>query len=144
MESGAGAEFARSLSRGMLITGAVVAPAGLVVASLVGGRGVVAGAAVGFAVAALHSVLMVRVLLWVLKKPPRLLPSLLMASYFLRIAALAAVLYGLYFVKALNMLSLLVAFLAMYTTHASMEIAYALKYYGAVLRSGGSDGGEDQ
>lgn len=123
----------------MIVSAAVVVPAGLLVAGLIGGKGVLAGAAVGFSVAAVHSAVVIRVLLWALKKPPRMLPSVLMASYFARVAALALVLYGLHFIKALNTFSLLIAFLVLYITHSAIEIAYAFKSYGAVLKRG--DGG---
>lgn len=132
-------DFHKSLAMGMLVSAAVVVPVGLVVAGLIGGKGVLAGAAVGFALAAVHSVVVIRVLVWALKKPPQVLPAVLMASYFARIAALAAVLYGLHFVKALNMFSLLISFLVLYTAHSAIEIAYAFKSYGAVLKRGDSD-----
>lgn len=129
-------DFQKSLIRSMLISAAVVVPVGLVIAGLIGGEGVLAGAAVGFALAVVHSVIVVRVLAWALSKPPQMLPSIMMASYFARVAALAAVLYGLHFVKALDTFALLIAFLALYITHSAIEIAYAFKSFGILLKNG--------
>ena len=120
----------------MFISSALVVPAGLVIAGLIGGEGVLAGAAVGFALAAVHSVVVVLVLSWALSKPPQMLSSILMASYFGRIAALAAILYGLHFIKALDTFSLLIAFLVLYVTQQAIEMVYAFKSFGVLLKKG--------
>ena len=123
-------EFERVLSKAMVIAGVIVVPPGLVLAWVLGGTRGLTGGLVGFAVAALHSVALVSILKWALKKPPEMLPSMLMASYFGRLVMLAVVLYGLHFIKALNMMALLFCFLALYLTHTGVEVYYAWKAFG--------------
>ena len=105
-------------------------PAGLVLAWILGRGSALVGGLVGFTVAALHSVLLVVTLKWALKRPPEMLPSVLMASYFGRLTVLAVVLYGLHFIAALNMIALLLCFLALFITHTGVEVFYAWKAFG--------------
>ncbi len=105
-------------------------PVGLALAWILGGGSALVGGVAGFTVAALHSALMIVTLKWALKKPPETLPSILMASYFGRLIALAVVLYGLHFIAALDMMALLLCFLALYLTHTGVEIFYAWKAFG--------------
>jgi hypothetical protein len=121
----------------MLIAGAIVVPVGLVLAGLIGDTWVLAGAAVGFGVAAVNAAAATWLLIRALDKPPQALPTILMVSYFVRVAALAGILYGLHFVKALDMLALLVAFLALYLAETSVEIYYVWKSFGAALKQPG-------
>lgn len=132
-------EFEKSLARAMIIVGACVIPPGLALAAILGGvRGFVGGL-VGFAVAALHSVAMMAILKWALRNPIRMLPSILMASYFGRLIVLAGVLYGLHFVSALNMIALLSCFLALYISHTAVEMYYVSKSLGFASKSGDGD-----
>ncbi len=123
-------EFEGALPKAMAISGAIVIPPGLVLAWVLGRGSALVGGLVGFTVAALHSVVLVVTLKWILKKPPERLPSMLMASYFGRLIALAVVLYGLHFITALNMIALLLCFLVLFITHTGVEIVYAWKAFG--------------
>jgi len=123
-------EFEGALAKAMAISGAIVIPAGLVLAWILGRGSALVGGLVGFTVAALHSVVLVVTLKWALKKPPETLPSILMTSYFGRLITLAVVLYGLHFIAALNMIALLLCFLALYITHTGVEVFYAWKAFG--------------
>jgi len=123
-------EFEGALPKAMAISGAIVIPPGLVLAWILGRESALVGGLVGFTVAALHSVVLVATLKWAMKKPPEMLSSLLMVSYFGRLVALAVVLYGLHFIAALNMMAMLLCFLALYMTHTGVEIFYAWKAFG--------------
>jgi hypothetical protein len=123
-------QFVRRLLKAMIISEAVMIPPGLIIAGFADGASGIAGAAVGFAVAAVHSVALVLVLKWALSKPPTMLPTLLMGSYFVRLLALVGILFGLTFVKALNMVAMLIAFLVVYLFHTGLEFYYAWRTMG--------------
>lgn len=119
----------RSIVVAMLVSAAIVIPLGMLLALLVGGDGVVAGAAAGFGVAMAHTIAFISVLKWVLRKPPDKLTYMMMASSGIRLVILAAVLFGLSLIKALNMVALLAAFLSLYLVHTSLEFVYAWKSF---------------
>ncbi|MCJ7652665.1 MAG: hypothetical protein MUO75_03065 [Actinobacteria bacterium] len=129
--------FKGSMATAMAIAGSVVIPAGLVLSGVFGGWRGLASAFIGFAVACAHTIAVIRVLSWALKKPPQWLPSILMASYIGRLAALFGILYGLHFAKALNMIALLSCFLALYMAHTAVEIFFAWRAFGAIVKSAG-------
>lgn len=132
VDSGA---FLRSITRGDIIACCVMIPLGLIVAGLIGGKGVLVGAAIGFAVAVANAALSVLLMKWALSLEPQYLPMVLMFSYLGRLIALAAIFYGLHFISALDMLAVLFSFLALYVALTWIEIAYAWKTFGAVLRT---------
>jgi hypothetical protein len=70
-----------------------------------------------------------------LKKHPRWLSSILMASYVGRLAVLFGILYGLHFAEALNMIALLSCFLALYIAHTAVEIFFAWRVFGAIVKT---------
>lgn len=127
-------DFQAGLAKAMAIAGAVVIPPGLVLSGVFGGWKGLAGAFVGFGVASLYTVLMVLILKWALKKPPRMIQSILIASYFGRLVLLAGILYSLHFIKALNMVALLLCFLALYIAHTGVEMYFAVKSFGVVMK----------
>jgi MFS family permease len=129
--------FSSSIATAMAIAGGVVIPVGLVLCGILGGWRGLASAFIGFAVAGAHAIAVVWVLSWALKKPPRWLPSILMMSYIARLAALFGILYGLYMAKALNMIAVLLCFLALYIAQTAVEIFFAWRAFGAVLKSTG-------
>jgi len=110
----------------------VIAPVGIVLSWVFGGGEGALGAAAGFAVAAVHSVVVIVVLRWAVRKPPMMLPSILMISYFVRLVLLAGVLWGLHFIKAFNMIALLSCFMALYVAHTGLEVYFAWKSLGVV------------
>jgi len=122
-----------SLSKGMAIAGAIVIPPGLAISGILGGFKGLASGFVGFTIASLHSVALVYTLSFAIGNP-RFLTSILSGGYFLRIILLAGVLYGLHFVKALDMIPLLGCFLALFIAHSVVEITCVVKSYGVALR----------
>lgn len=128
------ASFRSSTATAMAIAGGVVIPVGLVISGVFGGWRGLASAFIGFAVASAHAIVVIRALSWALKKPSRWLPSILMVSYMVRLAALFGILYGLHFAKALNMIALLSCFLALYTAQTAVEIFFAWRAFGAVIK----------
>lgn len=136
-------QFEASFARVVAIAGAVVIPPGLLVSGLVAGWRGLAGAFVGFAVASLNTYAVTMVLKWSLGRTPSQLPSILMASYFVRLLLLAGILIGLSFVKALNTLALLSCFLVLYIAHTTTETVLAYKAFGTVLKPTDKGGGPD-
>ena len=123
-------EFEGALPKAMVRSGAIGIPPGLGLAWILGRESALVGGLVGFTVAALHSVVLVATLKWALKKPLEMLTSVFMISYIGRLTALAVVLYGLHFIEALNMMAVLLCFLALYITHTGVEVFYARKAFG--------------
>ena len=133
----ASASFRSSIATAMAIAGGVVIPVGLVLCGIFGGWRGLASAFIGFAVAGAHAIVVVWVLSWALKKPPRWLPSIIMVSYIVRLAVLFGILYGLYMAKALNMIAVLSCFLALYIAQTAGEIFFAWRAFGVVIKSTG-------
>lgn len=133
--------FERSLTTAMALAGSAIVTPGLILAAAIGGKKALLGAFVGFGIAGLHAFVVFRFLKWALRKPPRMLSSLLMASYLGRLVALGAIFYGLHFIKALDMLTMLCCFLALYIAQTVVEIAYAYKAFGTLLKQRKDDGG---
>jgi hypothetical protein len=130
-----------SLATAMAVASGVVIPVGLVLSGVFGGWRGLASAFIGFAVAGAHTIVVIRVLSWSLKKPYQWLPSILMVSYIGRLAVLFGILYGLHFAKALNMIALLLCFLALYIAQTAVEIFFAWRVFGSVMKSAGGGGG---
>lgn len=131
-------EYLKKLARRMAVGSAIVVPLGIIVAAAIGGKGVLAGTAVGFGVALINSALVLVILAWALKRSLQWLPSLLMASYLLRVIALAFVLYGLTRIAALSALALLISFLVLYVVLTTAEVVTAWQSFGATFgKSGG-------
>lgn len=139
--AGAFASFRGSTATAMAVAGGVVIPVGLVLSGVFGGWRGLASAFIGFAVASAHAIVVIRVLSWAIRKPPRWLPLILMVSYIVRLAVLFGILYGLHFAKALNMIALLSCFLALYIAHTAVEIFSAWRAFGTVIKSAGGGGG---
>jgi hypothetical protein len=130
-------EFEGKLARGMAVSSGFVVPFGLLLSGISGGwRGLV-GALVGFSVAALHSIAVITILRWALSKPPGLLTTIIMSSYFARLLLLAGILYGLTLIKGLNVIAMLSCFLALYLAHTTVEVLVAWKSLGMSLRPPG-------
>ena len=119
----------------MAITGGVIIPPGLIISAVFGGLSGFLGAFVGFTVATLNTLVVVFTLRWAIKKPIQMLPSILMAGYFLRLIALAGILYGLTLIDAFNMIALLCCFLALYLAHTAVEMILAWKSFGIVSKT---------
>lgn len=132
--------FEGSLARAMAIASGAVIPPGLALSAVFGGLPGFAGALAGFGVASLHSAAVIWIMKWARSKPPRIFPTLLWGSYFARIFILLAALYGLHFIKALNMVALLCCFLALYLAHTGSEILLAWKSFGVSSGRGGPSG----
>ncbi|GEM_PF-5060353 len=122
--------FAKSLTRSMVISAAIICPIALAISGVVVKWHGIASAAVGLAIAGAHSILALRIVLWALQKPPQMLPTLLLGSYALRMVIIGVVLYAVHFIKALNMISLLLSFLALYVAHIASEMVCAWKSFG--------------
>jgi hypothetical protein len=127
-------DFTRSLSRAVLIAAAIEIPIGLVLSGVFGGWHGLAGSAVGFGLAVGQAALAIWILKYALKKPPEMLPGLLMASYFGRLVLIVVVLIGLYYVKALDIVALVSCFGALYLTQITMEMFYAWRNFGLVMK----------
>lgn len=133
-------DFAAPMKKTMLIAMAFVVPPGLLLCGLLGkGKGL-AGAAVGFAVAAAYTFFVVYSTQWALKKPVNMLPTILMLSYLLRIIALAAILWGLHYIDALNMIALLGCFLALFITESAVEVFYVYRSFGVLTKKPEDEG----
>lgn len=133
-------DFQAALARGMAIAGTAVIPPALVLSGVFGGWRGLAGSFVGLGIASLHSIVVIRVLKWALGKPPQMMPTIVMLSYFGRLIVLAGILYGLTFVKALNPFAMLGSFLALYLAHSVVEVTVAYKSFGVILKKGGGGG----
>jgi hypothetical protein len=129
------ASFRKSMATGMAVAGGIVIPAGLLLSGILGGWRGLASAFIGFAVASANTIVVIGILSRALKKHPRWLSSILMASYVGRLAVLFGILYGLHFVKALNMIALLSCFLALYIAHTAVEIFFAWRVFGAIVKT---------
>ena len=127
-------DFTRSLSRAVLIAAAIEIPIGLVLSGVFAGWHGLAGAAVGFGLAVGQAALAIWILKYALKKPPEMLPALLMASYFGRLVLIVGVLVGLYYVKTLNIVALVSCFGALYLTQVAMEMFYAWRTFGVATK----------
>ncbi len=123
-------DFTRSLSRGVLIAAAILIPIGLILSGIFGGGKGLAGAAVGFGIAVLHSVLAIWILKYALKKPPSLMPAILMASYFVRLVLIVGVLIGFYYVKSVDIVALVACFGSLYLVQIALEVFLAWRSFG--------------
>ena len=92
--AGAFAEFRSSTATAMAIAGGVVIPIGLVLSGVFGGWRGLASAFIGFAVAGANAIVVIRVLSWALKKPPRWLLAIQLVSYIVRLVLLVGILFG--------------------------------------------------
>ena len=127
-------EFNRKLAGGLAIAGAAIIPPGLILSAILAGWKGFAGSLVGFAVASLNTVVSMSILKWMMDKPPNIVPTVMMMTMWGRLLVLAAVLYGLTFVKAINTLAMLFSFLALFMAHSAVEIFYAYRFFGAELK----------
>lgn len=127
--------FTRKMSIGMAVAGGVIIPAGLVISGILAGWKGVAGSFAGFALASLNTVVAMATLGWVVKKPPAFMPSLMLVTMWARLLALAGALLGLTYVKALDPLSMLFSFLALFIAYTVVEVMYAYREFGAILRA---------
>ncbi|MDD5747819.1 MAG: hypothetical protein PHP64_02020 [Actinomycetota bacterium] len=135
--------FKRSLAKGMVIAGSAIIPPGLVVSSILCGWKGFAGAFAGFTVASIHSLAFLFVLDFGTRKPEFLSP-VLGVGYFIRIAFVAGSLYGLHFIKALNMYALLGCFLALFISHSAVEIFCTIRTFGVIIRGSKFGGAKKQ
>ncbi len=129
-------DFTRRIASAMAVTGGVIIPVGLVVSGIFAGWRGLAGSFVGFGVASLHTVAALALLKRVVVKPARIMPVLLMATMWGRLLVLAAVLFGLTYVRALNSVAMLFSFLAMFIAYTTVEVIYAYRAFGFLTRSG--------
>ena len=139
--AGAFAGFRSSTATAMAVAGGVVIPVGLVLSGALGGWRGLASAFIGFVLASALAIVNIVILSWAVKKPVRWLPSILLVSYTVLVIVLFGILYGLHFAKALNMIALLSCFLALYIAHSSVEIFFAWRVLGTVVKSTGGEGG---
>ncbi len=130
-------KFAKSLIRSMIIAALIITPVMLVISGVFGKWRGLAGAGVGLFIAGIHSFVALRIVIWALGKPPQMLPMVLLGSYAVRIMAIAAIIYGVHFIKALDMIWLLLSFLALYIAHVAAEMACAWKSFGFAATSPG-------
>lgn len=129
-------DYARSVSRAMAVAGGFVIPAGLVVSGVLAGWKGLAGSFVGFAVSSLHAIAAIALLKWVLRKPVNLVAILMMSTMWGRLLVLGGVLFGLTYVRALNSLAMLLSFLALFIAYTVIEVVYAYRAFGVLLKSG--------
>lgn len=135
-EASTGLDFESSLARAMALSGSAIILPGLVLSAIFGGWKGILGAFAGFLVASAHSVAVILILRWAFSKPAQVLPTILMASYFCRLVVLAGVLYGLTFLKFLNIIAMLTCFLVLYVAHTLSEIVLAYRSFGALTKGG--------
>lgn len=123
----------------MIVAALIISPIMLIVSSVFGKWRGLAGAGVGLFIAGAHSFVAVRIVIWALGKPPQMLPVLLLGSYAVRIILIAGILYGIHFIKAFDMIWLLLSFLALYVSHIASEMVCAWRSFGfAASPPGGS------
>lgn len=128
-------DFSRKMATAMGVAGAVMIPLGLVLSGVFAGWKGLAGSFVGFGVASVYTAASISILKWALKKPADMMPTLLMATMWGRLLALAAVLFGLTYVHALNSVAMLSSFLALFITYTVVEVVYSYKAFGFILRA---------
>ncbi|MBU1669742.1 MAG: hypothetical protein KKF41_03210 [Actinobacteria bacterium] len=125
----------RRLATLMAITSGVVIPPGLVLSAVFAGWKGFAGALVGFAIASLNTVASLAIIKWSLKKPPEMIPWMLISSLWGRLAVLGLSLYLLTLISAFNKYTLVFCFLALFLAHSGVEVASAWSSARVVLRS---------
>lgn len=133
-------EFTRKMATAMAITGAVIIPVGLIISGVVAGWKGLAGSFVGFGVASLNTVLAFVTIKWASKKPPSVMPALMLGVMWGRLLALGAVLFGLTYIKAINTLAMLFSFLALFIAYTVVEVVFSFKGSAAILKSGKDEG----
>lgn len=138
------ASFRRSTATAMAMAGGIVIPTGLVLSGVFGGWKGLASAFIGFAVASAYAIVAMRVLSWAVKKPPQWLLPIQLVSYVIRLVLLVGILFALHFAKALDMIALLSCFLALYIAQTAVEMFFARRAFGAVIKSAGGGGGLDR
>lgn len=126
-------KFNRNLAQALAIAGGGVIPAGLVLSGVFGGWKGLAGAFVGFGVASLYSVSALWSLKLALSRPPQRMSVILMASFVSRLVLVAAVLYGLTFVTAIDRVAVLACFSALFLCYTTLEVVFAWKTFGVLL-----------
>ena len=128
-------DFSRKMAVAIAIAAAVVIPIGVILSGLLAGWKGVAGSSVGFGLACLYTAASVYMLKWVLDKPVNVIPTTLMAATWGRLLVLAGLLFGLTYVSALSTLAMLCSFLALFIVYTVVEVVYAYKAFGLMLRS---------
>lgn len=131
-------QFNQRMAVGVSIAGAVIIPIGLILSGVLAGWRGLAGSFVGFGVASLNTIAVMRTLKWALSKPLSVMPTILMATMWPRLILVAALLFGLTYVRALDTLAMLLSFLALFFAYTNLEAVYAYRAFGFILRPGGS------
>jgi hypothetical protein len=129
-------EINRKMAMAMAVAGAVIIPVSLIISTVAAGWKGLAGSFVGLAVASLNTILSFATIRWVAKKPPAVMPTLMLGVMWGRLILLSAVLFGLTYVKALDTLSLLLSFLALFIAYTVVEVIFSFKGYSTLVRSG--------
>jgi hypothetical protein len=126
----------RKMATAMAIAGAVIIPVSLIISGIFAGWKGLAGAFVGLAVASLNTVLAFATIRWVVKKPPAVMPTLMLGVMWGRLILLCGVLFGLTYVKALDTLCLLFSFLALFIAYTVVEVVFSYKGFSTLVKSG--------
>lgn len=129
-------DFTGGIARAMAVAGGFIIAAGLVLSGVLAGWRGLAGSFAGFAVASIHTVAALALLRWILRRPAGTIPILMMSTMWGRLLAVGAVLFGLTYVRALDSLAMLLSFLALFIAYTAIEVAYAYRAFGVILRSG--------
>ncbi len=132
-------EINRRMATAMAIVGAFIIPLSLIISGAAAGWKGLAGSFVGLAVASLNTFLAFATIRWAAKKPPSVMPTIMLGVMWGRLLLLCAVLFGLTYVKALDTLSLLLSFLALFIAYTVVEVVFSFRGYSTLLKSGKDD-----